>query len=107
LSVGRYLRRANRVLGHVAEGPVAEDRRIEGGVVVVGWRHDAAKVALQQVGVLADGLGDGAEDDALGHERLAVGGGDGGGVDDGDVGEALLLGERDAEAGPGRPRRGC
>ena len=99
--VCRYLHWANRILGHIAERPIAEHGRIEGSIVVICRRHDAAKVALDKVRVLADGLGNGAKDDALLHELLPVGGGDGGGVDDGidgDVGEALLLAERDPEA---------
>ena len=97
--IGGYLHGADRILGHVAEGAVAEDRGIEGSVVVVPGRHDGPEVSPDEVRVLPDGLGDGAEDDALGHERLAVGGGDGLGVDDGVDGKAGRYDGVDSEAG--------
>lgn len=62
--------------------------------------HHAAEVLADEVGVLLDGLAHGAKDDAGLGEVSAKGGGDGDRVEDGvhrDVGEALLLVERDAE----------
>ncbi len=62
--VGGQLHGAAHALGHVAEGTVGENRRVQGGEEVVGRRHHRAEVFLDQVGVLLNGFGERAEDDA-------------------------------------------
>mmetsp|Transcript_55570 Transcript_55570/g.146297 ORF Transcript_55570/g.146297 Transcript_55570/m.146297 type:complete len:225 (-) Transcript_55570:529-1203(-) len=98
--VRRDLHGALRPLGDVAEGAVAEDCAVQARKVVVRRGHDAAKVLLDELRVLLDGLVDGAEDDAGLQELLLEGRADALAVEDGvhgDVGEALLLSERDAQ----------
>ena len=58
----------------VAERPIGEHRRIEGTIEIVRGRHHRAEVALHQLGVLLERLGDGAEHDAQLGELLLVGG---------------------------------
>ena len=65
------LHRAAHAFGDIDEGAVAEDGGVERGEEVVAIGDDAAQVLAHQVGVLADGLADRAEDDALLAELLA------------------------------------
>ena len=73
--VGGQLHGAADALGDVAEGTVAEDRRIQRGEEVVGGRDHRAEVFLDQVGMLLDGFGEGAEDDAHLAQLFLEGGG--------------------------------
>ena len=98
--VGRQLHRAADALRHVDERAVAEHRRVERGVEVVGVRHDRADVLAHQLGMVLDRFRERAEDDAELTELLLEGGGDRDRVEhrvDGDAGEHLLLLERDAQ----------
>ena len=62
--VRRQLHRAAHALRDEAERPVREDRRVQRREEVVARRHDGAEVLLDELGVLAHGLGERAEDDA-------------------------------------------
>merc|ERR1711871_987378 len=98
--VGREFHWARHALGDVGEGPVAEHRRVQGGEVVVPNRHDATHVLAYEVGVILDGLGDTAEDDAGLRQVLPEGRRDGDRVEDGvhrHVSQPLLLGDGDAQ----------
>ena len=75
------------------------------GEEVVGLRDDRPEVLLDELRVVADRLGHGAEDDADLGELSLKRRDDGNGVEDRvdrDVHQALLLGERDAELLEGR-----
>ena len=63
--IRREFHRAPHPFGDIDETAVAEHRRIERGKVIVARRHDRTQVFLDQVGMVLDGLADGAEDDAL------------------------------------------
>ena len=98
--VGRQLHRAAHALGHVDEAAVREDGRIERREVVVALRHDRAQIFAHQLRMLADRLGDRAEDDAELAQLRAEGGGDRDAVEhvvDRDAGQDLLLTDRDAQ----------
>jgi hypothetical protein len=98
--IGRQLHRAAHALGDVDEGAVGEYRRVQAGVLVVARRHHRAQVLAHHFRMLADRLGDRAEDDALLLELALEGGGDRDAVEDRidrDPGQHLLLLERDAE----------
>ena len=79
--IAGQVHRAFHPLGDVAEGAVGEDRGIERRVVIVPHGNDRSEVFAHQVGVLADRLGEGAEDDALLGEGLAEGRGHAHGVE--------------------------
>ena len=98
--VGRELHRATYPLRNVAERAIGEDRSIECCIEVVGMRHDAPQILFHQLGMLFDGLRDGAEDDALLGQRLPEGGLDRYGVHhriDRHTRQRHLLFERNAE----------
>ena len=98
--VGGQLHRAAHPLRHVAEGPVAEHRRVQGRVEVVGVGDHRADVLAHQVRMLADGFRERAEDDAELPQLLLEGRGHGDGVEDrvdGHARKELLLLERDAQ----------
>ena len=80
--VGAEVHGAGDALGDEDEAAVCEHRAVEGRVEVVGGRHHAAEVALDQVRMLAHGLAEAAEDDADGGQLLLVGGGDADRVED-------------------------
>ena len=87
-------------LGDVDERAVGEDRRVEGGVEVVGDRHDGADVLLHDLRTLLHRFRDRAEDDALLFELRLVSGRDRDRIEDrvdSDARKHLLLLERDAE----------
>ena len=63
--VGAEFHGATHAFGDIDEGTVAEDGGVEGREVVVAIGDDAAEVLAHEVGMLAHGLADGAEDDAL------------------------------------------
>ena len=54
--------------------PVPEYCGVEGCIVVVAYGHHRCKVFADQIGIVTDGLGEGAEDDALLCQGLAEGG---------------------------------
>ena len=72
--IGRQLHRAAHPLGHEDERTVGEHRRIERGVEIVGHRDHGAEILPHQLGMLADGLRNRAEDDAGPGELLLEGG---------------------------------
>ena len=59
-------------LGDVAEGALAEHRRVEGGEKVVGGGHHRAEVLLHKVGVFFHRLTEGAEEDALLFQHVGI-----------------------------------
>ena len=65
------LHRAVYALGNVAEGAVGEYCGVEGCIVVVAYGHHRCQILAHQVGIVAHGLGERAEDDALLCQRLA------------------------------------
>ncbi len=98
--VGGELQRAADAFRDVHEGPVAEHRGVERREEVVARGHHRAEVLPHQLGMLAHGLAEGAEDDPLLRELGLVGGADRNRVEDGvhrDPGQDLLLRQRDAE----------
>ncbi len=102
--VGGKLHGAAHAFGHVAEGAVAEDRGIQGREEVVGGGNHRAEVLAHQVGVLAHGFGERAEDDPHGLQLLLEGGGHGDRVEHGidrDASQQFLFFQRDAELGVG------
>ena len=72
--IAGQLHRAVHPLGNVAEGAVGEYCGVEGCIVVVAYGHHRCKVFADQIGIVPDGLGEGAEDNALLGQRLAEGG---------------------------------
>ena len=112
--IGRQLHRAAHALGHVDEGAVGEDRRVERGVEIVGDRHDRAEILPHDLRIFADRLGDRAEDDAGLLQLLLEGGDDRDRIEhrvDGDpraldAGQHLALAERNAELLVGREQLG-
>ena len=81
--VGGELHGTPHPFGDVAERPVGEDGGVQCGVVVIGMGHDAAEVLADQIGMIAQGLGDRTEDDAHRSEGLLERGLDRNGVHDG------------------------
>ena len=79
--VGGQLHGAAHALGHIHEGAVGEDRRIQCGKEVVAVGHHGAQVLLHQFRIIADGLGDGAENHTGFGEGLLEGGCDGNGIE--------------------------
>ena len=67
------LHRTARTLRDVDEGAIAEDSGVQRSEVIIGIGDDDAQVLLHQLGVLAYGFAEGAEDDALLGEGLAEG----------------------------------
>ena len=63
--VAGKLHRAVYSLGDVAEGAVGEDSGVEGRVVVIPDGHHRCQVLAHQVGIVAHGLRERAEDDAF------------------------------------------
>ncbi len=99
--VGGQLHRAGHALRHVHERSVAEDRRVDRGVQVVGVRNDRAHVLPHDLGVLLGRLAEGLKDNALLLQLVLEGGGHGDAVHhgvDGHAGEGLLLLQRNAES---------
>ena len=98
------LHRAAHAGRHVDERAVGEHGAIERGVEIVGVRHDAAEVLLDQLRVRLHGFGERAEDHAgLGQPRLERGGHRDAvehGVDR-HAGQARALVQRHAELGVG------
>ena len=88
--IGAQLHRTAHPLGDVAEGAVAEDRRVEGGKEIVAGRHHATQILLHQVGMLLHSLADGHEDNAFLFEGLLTGGFHADGIHDGVVGHLDL-----------------
>ena len=72
--IARQLHRATYPLGDIDKRAVAEHRRVESGEEIVGGRHHLAQVFPHQVGIVAHGLADGAENHAQLGETLAIGG---------------------------------
>ena len=98
--IGGKLHRAAHALGHIDEGAVGEHRRIQRGEEIVGHRHDGAQIFAHQVGIIADGFGDRAEDHARLVQLFLEGGGDRDGIEHRvhrHAGQQLLLGQRNAE----------
>ncbi len=92
--VGGQLHRAGHALRNVHERSVAEDRRVDRGVQVVGVRNDRAHVLPHDLGVLLGRLAEGLKDNALLLQLVLEGGGHGDAVHhgvDGHAGEGLLL----------------
>ena len=98
--IGAELHWTAHALRDIDEGAVAEDRGVEAGVVVVGMWNHRAQILFDQLRMLVNGLGNGAEDDARVGQRGAEGRGDRDAVEHGihgDPGERLLLLDRNAE----------
>ena len=104
--IGGQLHGAAHALRDIDEGAIGEDGGIERGVEIVARRHDGAEIFPDQIGIVADGLRDGAEDDARLGQLLAEGGNHRNRVEDRvhghfgralDAGQNLLLLERNAE----------
>ncbi len=104
--IGRKLHRAAHALRDVAEGTVGKDGGVERRIVIIRIGHDRAHIFLHQLGMIAHGLGNRAEDHAFLLQPVLEGGGDGDTVEhsiDGDVMRALdtgkdfLLLQRDTE----------
>ena len=74
--IGRQLHRAAHALGHEYEGAVGEYRRVQRRIEIVGRRDHRAEIFLHQLGMLADGFRDRAEDDAGLGQFLLEGGDD-------------------------------
>ena len=72
--VGAELHGAAHARWDVAEAAIAENGAVQGGEVVVGTRHHAAEVLLDQVRVVVHRFAETAEDDALLLERRLKGG---------------------------------
>ena len=98
--VGGKLHGALHALGHVNEGAIREDRRVEAGEEVVALGHHRTQVFAYQFRVFADGLGDRTEDDAGFSEFLLERGRHRDTVEhriDGDAREGGTLMQRDAQ----------
>ncbi len=96
----RELHRTAHALRHVDERAVREDGRVEAREEVVRDRHDRAEVLADEVGVIADRLGERAEDDARLLELRLERGRDRDAVEDGvdrDAGERRALVQRHPE----------
>mmetsp|Transcript_11554 Transcript_11554/g.32417 ORF Transcript_11554/g.32417 Transcript_11554/m.32417 type:complete len:548 (+) Transcript_11554:2714-4357(+) len=94
-------------LGHVHEGAIREDSRVEGREVVVRDGDHGSQVLFNQIRVLFDRLADAAEDDPGLQQLLLEGGGDRHRVKHRvhrHVGQPLLLGQRDPELVEGRQK---
>ena len=63
--ITRQLDGAAHPLGNIAERPIAEHGRVQGGKEIVAARHHRTQILLHQVGVLLHSLADGAEQDAF------------------------------------------
>ena len=103
--VGGQFHRAADALGDVDEGAIGEDRRVQGGVVVVVGRDHGTDVLPDELRVLPHRFAEGTEDDSLIGELVLEGGGHRHGVEHGihgDAGEHLLLFQRDAQLVVGR-----
>ena len=98
--VRAQLHGAADTLGDVDKGSVAEDGGIEGGEEIIRRGNHRPEVLPHQVGMLPDGLADGAEDHPFLSQLLAEGGADGDRVHDrinGIAGKDLPLHDRDAK----------
>ena len=107
--IGREVHRAVHALRDEHEGAVGEDRRVEGGEVVVIGGHHAAHVLADQLRVFADRLAKRTEDDPLLRQRRLVRRAHRHRVKDRvhcHAGQQLLLGERNAELVVGLPQLG-
>ena len=86
--IGAQFHGTAHALGDVDEGAVGKDSTVEGGEEVIAIGDDGAEIGAHEVGVVADGLADGAEDDALLLQTLAESGLDRHAVHDGVDGHA-------------------
>src|SRR5208337_5019235 len=62
--IGRKLHRAAHALGHVDEGAIGIDRRVQRREIVVACRDDRPEILARELWMLANGLGNRTEDDA-------------------------------------------
>ena len=62
--IGRQFHRAADALRNVDEGPVGEDGRVKRREIIVANRDNRTQIALHQLRIVADRLGNRAEDDA-------------------------------------------
>src|SRR6185437_5444300 len=102
--VGGKLHWTANALRDKSKGAVAEYRRIQGRIEVVGIRNHGTEILLHQVGMLLYRLGKRAEDHSLFRQLLLKCSGDGNAVEHGihsNTGEPLLFVQRNPQLAVG------
>ena len=98
--IGRQLHRAMHAFRYIHKGAVTEHCRVECRKEIVGMRHHGAEITLYQVGILANGFGNGTENHPGLGKAATKGRGNGNTVEhsiDSHPGQGLLLLQRDTQ----------